>query len=108
MGVTGVEYRPDAPGKTRLRTDAGSRTPTTLLIAGPLGIEEIPLDGVPEEDVGVLIDVPHRRAPVGSTRLLRSTFTRLMFLDDRFSARFQPVEDRTTGDGERVRTWRVW
>jgi hypothetical protein len=93
--VTAVDYRPDAPAETRMRTDHGERAPAALLVAGPERVDDVPVDGVRDAELGVLVDTVRRRVLVGSPVLLRSTFTRLMFLDDRFSPGFQPVDDRT-------------
>jgi asparagine N-glycosylation enzyme membrane subunit Stt3 len=56
--------------------------------------------------VGVLIDVDHARAVVGTPALLRSTFARLMFLGDGAGSPFEKVDERTAA-GERIVTWRV-
>ena len=105
--VTAVDYRPDAPAETRMRTDRGERAPAALLVAGPERVDDVPVDGVRDAELGVLVDTVRRRVLVGSPALLRSTFTRLMFLDGRFSPAFQPVDDRTAWPEERVRTWKI-
>ena len=105
--VTAVDYRPDAPAEMRMRTDRGERAPAVLLVAGLERVDDVPVDGVRDAELGVLADTVRRHVLVGSPDLLRSTFTRLMFLDGRFSTAFQPVDDRTAWPEERVRTWKV-
>ena len=107
--VEAVDYRPAIPEQTRLRTASGDRAPAVVLLAGAEPVlREVEVAEPRDETLGVLVDVPHRRVLVGSPDLLRSTFTRLVFLDGRFSPHFQEVDDRTGYAGERVRTWRVW
>ncbi len=40
--------------------------------------------------------------------MLRSTFTRLMFLGAHYTPHFELVDDRTSPGAERVRVWKVW
>ena len=79
-----------------------------VLLAGadPV-VQEVAIEQPRDERFAVLVDVLGRRVLVGSPDLVRSTFTRLVFLDGRFSPGFQPVDDRTGYDNERVRTWKV-
>jgi hypothetical protein len=56
--------------------------------------------------MGVLIDVGHARAVVGTPALLRSTFVRLMYLGEAPGSPFEKVDERRAA-GERIVTWRV-
>ena len=56
--------------------------------------------------MGVLLDVQHARAVVGTPALLRSTFARLMFGCEAPGSPFEKVDERTAA-GERIVTWRV-
>jgi len=102
-----VEYDPEAPAETRLRVGDENRAATAVLLAGSEHVREIAGAGRDTPPLGILVDVPGRRVLVGSPGLLRSTFTRLMFLDARLARHFEPVADRTGYANERVRAWRI-
>jgi len=103
-----VAYRPDGPGSTRLVTPTGETVPAAVLLARSDRVEEETVAGADEGALGVLIDVPGRRALVDSPAMLRSTFTRLMFLGAHYTPHFELVDDRTSPGAERVRVWKVW
>lgn len=108
QSIDAVELRPDAPTRTRVRTAGAERIPAVVLLAGAdSDVQEVATDPPHDDQLAVLIDVPGRRVLAGSPDLLRSTFTRLLFLDARFMPGFQLVDDRTGYGDERVRTWRV-
>ena len=58
-------------------------------------------------ETGVLIDVPNQRVLVGAPALLRSMFVQLTYLGGRYTTHFEKFDERTTGSGERVITWRI-
>ena len=82
--------------------------PAAVLLARSDRVEEETVAGADEGALGVLIDVPGRRALVDSPAMLRSTFTRLMFLGAHYTPHFELVDDRTSPGAERVRVWKVW
>jgi hypothetical protein len=48
-----------------------------------------------------------RRALIGVTPVLRSTFVTLMYLDGRYTDQVENVDERTGAHEERVVTWRL-
>jgi hypothetical protein len=102
-----VRYRADAPQLSRLEFTAGGEgTPAVLVLAGPDTVEEVWFPDPTEPTLAVLVDLPGARILLGPPYLIRSTFTRLMILEDRTSPYFQKVDDRLAL-GERVVTWRL-
>jgi asparagine N-glycosylation enzyme membrane subunit Stt3 len=109
-----IVFRPQAPRASPLRLErrggpAGGEqgAPALLIIAGDEGMEEVVLSSPAHPDLAVLIDVPGERVLLGPAYLLRSTFTRLLFLDGRHSRFFTKFDERRTYGGERVTTWRI-
>jgi len=109
--LVAVRYLPGAPGSSRVvLRRAGTPVeaePAALLIAGATKLREFAFPAPADPRLGVLIDEPLHRVLVGAPTLLRSTFTRLMFLDGRFAAEFEKVDERRGYRGERVVTWRT-
>jgi len=58
-------------------------------------------------DVAVLYDADRKRALAGPSNLVRSTFTRLMFLGPGYSPSFGKVDDQWGYGGERVIVWDI-
>jgi hypothetical protein len=110
--LVSVRYRPGAPAETRLvlhpqgAAEPIEVEPASLLIADAGALREVAFRQ-PTDQLGVLVDEPHHRVLIGAPALLRSTFTRLMFLDGRFAEGFEKTDDRRGYRGERVVTWRV-
>ena len=80
--------------------------PAVVLLAAGGQVQSVEQSGGDRSPMGVLIDVEHARAVVGTPELLRSTFARLMFLGDGAGSPFEKVDERTAA-GERIVTWRV-
>lgn len=81
--------------------------PAALLVATADELRDIALPQGQHPDLGVLFDRAKLRVLVGTPAFLRSTFTKLLFLDGRFTSNFEKVAERSTLLGERVQTWRV-
>jgi len=58
-------------------------------------------------DIAVLFDADNHRVLAGPAPLIRSTFTRLMFLDPGYSHLYKLDDDRQGYDNERVKTWKI-
>jgi hypothetical protein len=102
------------PARTRLRMRDGSAmtaaheiAPRAVLIAGPRAIEELRCTGRPCAELAVLIDPGKHRVLVGPPALIRSTYTRLMFLGGRYGRVFRKTGERRGYGGERVTAWRI-
>jgi asparagine N-glycosylation enzyme membrane subunit Stt3 len=80
--------------------------PAVVLVAAGGQVRSVEPSASDRSPMGVLVDVEHARAVVGTPALLRSTFARMMFLGDRAGSPFEKVDERTAA-GERVVTWRV-
>jgi hypothetical protein len=82
-------------------------SPSAVIVAGSGGIEDIHIAAAPDPDLAVLADVANARVLLGPPSVLRSTFTRLMFLDGRYGQLFEKFDERVGYGSERVTTWRV-
>ncbi len=116
--INGVMFRSDNPVLAHLlvvhRTPERSALiqikevrPGAVLIAGTQRLQD---ESNPESKypgVGVLIDLVHGQARLDSPGLLRSTFSRLMYLDGRYDELFEKVHDETGFAGERVTLWKI-
>jgi hypothetical protein len=80
--------------------------PGTLLVAGAGTVAEHG-DAAGDPDLGVLVDVAHERVLLGTPEALRSTFTRLVFLDPEYGRSFARESEHTLYDGTRVLAWRL-
>jgi dolichyl-diphosphooligosaccharide--protein glycosyltransferase len=110
--IESVVVRLDVPSNSRLRllranSDAREQAPAFLRIATAGGVEEMELAADVDSGIGILADVVNARVVVAPPYVLRSTFTRLMELEGRYSDLFEKFEDRTGYGGERVMTWRI-
>lgn len=76
---------------------------SVLILEGDRRREIGPLGG---DGVSVLVDLAGRRVLVGSAPVLRSTMTRLLFLDEGHLRHFSPF-DRRAGLTADVITWRI-
>jgi len=85
---------------------AREMAPAVVLLAAGGQVRSVEPSAGDRSPMGVLIDVEHARAVVGTPELLRSTFARLMFLGDGAGSPFEKVDERTAA-GERIVTWRV-
>ncbi len=99
-----------AAGRLVVQPLDGSRArevaPAVVLVAAGGQVRSVEPSAGDRSPMGVLIDVEHARAVVGTPALLRSTFARLMFLGDVSGSPFEKIDERTAA-GERIVTWRV-
>jgi hypothetical protein len=106
-----VVFRPDAPERPPLIVGRGggrtAATPEVVVVAGTEGRREIRFADATFPGLAVLIDEPGRRVLLGAPAVVRSTFTRLVFLEGRDLRHFEPFDARTGPDGERVLAWWV-
>lgn len=58
-------------------------------------------------DLAVLLDADRKRVLIGPAFLIRSTFTRLMYLGDSYSRYYRKLDQARGYDGERVLSWRI-
>lgn len=108
-------YYPDDPTKSRIilaRGGSGSNevegTPGLMVVAGRKRLHYVSFSNPSWPGAGVLMDVEHSRARLGSPELLRSTFARLFYLDGRYDKRFFSKAFSQVGfAGEQVTAWRV-
>jgi dolichyl-diphosphooligosaccharide--protein glycosyltransferase len=105
-------YRPDAPERSRflISDDAGAEReaiPAVIVLAEAAGLRELRPSTATDPELGVLVDVPERRALVGPPDLLRSTLVHLLYLDGRYARHLEKFDERGDNAGERVVTWRV-
>lgn len=113
--IEAFEYGTDSPAAGRLRIrDQTRRTPTysyrtpgTILIAGPQRLQEVHPPAATDPGIAVLIDTTAHRILLAEAALLRSTFTKLMFLDGRYLTRYEKIRERSAYTGERVVTYEV-
>lgn len=109
--LSAFEYDPAAPQNGRLQGRAGGTSdtraaPAALVIAGDGEISSVEFPDSPFAGLGVLIDVPNQRILLGAPSALRSTYVRLMYLDERYSPHFLRFDERRTPN-ERVVAWRI-
>jgi hypothetical protein len=109
-------YDPVSPqtARLRLRPAASERTesvteeaPAVVMLAGAQHLVEKHFPASHHPDIGVLVDVPQQRILVGTPRLLRSTFTHLMYLDGRYASFYEKFDDRVDYSGHRIVTWKI-
>jgi len=96
--------------RVALRTGGGERVdavPALIAVALADRLEEIKPVGVTLPELGLLIDPTGRRAFVGTPGMIRSTLTRLVLLDGRYSPAFRKTSDRVAFNSERITTWRI-
>ncbi len=72
----------------------------------PGGPGMLPAEG-PSRDLGVLIDLRGHRVLAGTTAVLTSGLTRLLFLDDSSSPSFRRIAERGATGKERLVAWRL-
>jgi hypothetical protein len=81
--------------------------PGSSIIARHRHLTRISINKSAYPDLAVMLDADHSRALVGPSYLIDSTFTRLMFLDARYSRYFEKVDEQRGYAGECVTTWRI-
>ncbi len=107
--VRAVRMSIDDPATARLSllTKDGEEVdvqPSLVVVADEDGTHRFDLDG--GRDLGILMDLLRRRVLIASPELVDSLFTKLVFLDGRYLARFEKFDDRS-GLGGRITTWRI-
>src|SRR5262249_18157445 len=78
--------------------------PAVVLLSAVGQVRSVEPSAGSRSPMGVLLDVEHARAVVGTPALLRSTFARLMFLGDVTGSPFEKVDERSAAR-ERTVTW---
>jgi hypothetical protein len=102
-------YVRDAPEKSRLvffAEEPTSETPAVILVADEGGIETIALPTPTRPEFSALVDRVGERVLLGAPHVLRSTFTRLVFFDGRYTTHFEKIDDRAVS-GERIVAWKI-
>jgi dolichyl-diphosphooligosaccharide--protein glycosyltransferase len=102
-------YPPEAPSAGRLRWRGRERPAPTaqILVAGAQQVEPAAVPAPTSAEIGVLVDIENERVLAGSPALLRSTFTRLVFLDGRYARALRKFDERVAYGGERLVTWEI-
>jgi hypothetical protein len=109
--LRGVRLRPGDPSSARflLRGAAGDDaevSPAAVLVADTDELREAIAPQAASAGVAVLVDRAGRRVLLGSDRILRSTFTSLMFLDGRYTGWAREYERRRARGGELL-AWKI-
>ncbi len=111
--VEKVTYVPGDPAGSRLllARDGGARNeevpPAAVIIAQPEGIKDLTIPSAPYPALGLLADAAHARVIVASPGLLRSTYSRLVYLDGRSEKFFTKVYEKTGFWDEQVTLWKI-
>jgi hypothetical protein len=113
--LEGFEYSSSAPagGRLRIRDQRGGQTryiyrvPGTIFLAGPARFDETHPPAATDPGLAVLVDTVGNRLLLAEAELLRSTFTKLMFLDGRYLRHFEKIQERAAYTEERVVSFRV-
>jgi len=114
--LLGLGFRSDSPTRSRaVFQRAGAPpgqadqagTPGLLLVADAETVEEIAFPDATEPGLAFLVDKVGRRVLAGPPFLIRSMYTRLMYLGPEHSPHFTKVDDRDGKWGERVVAWRI-
>ncbi len=103
--VAGLDLRLDRPVQSRLRGGNDWGPPDLVLRAGAEGVEML-RGGDDGAGWSVLYDSTARRAAIGPTSTVRSTYSQLTLLDGRYSRFFEKVGEATAA-GNRISAWRV-
>lgn len=110
--IESVEVSLLDPASTRIRVSAANQTewrsqpPAVLLVAAD-SLIEVPVPPDPEQDLGVLVDVAHRRVLLGQPAFLTSMYVQLVHLDGRYATGFKKVIEEAAPSGDRISLWRV-
>lgn len=88
------------------RTGSGKAIPSSFVLFKEEEIERIKMQNV-TFPYDVLIDMNNSRALITDPLLSESLFTKLFFLDGRYTTRFEKFSDLTTVTGQRVIVWKV-
>ncbi len=88
------------------RTGGGKAIPSSFVLFKEEGIERIEMDNT-TFPYDVLIDLEQDKALITDPLLSESLFTKLFYLDGRYTEHFEKFSDKTTVNGERVIVWKV-
>ena len=91
---------------TGYRTGEGKSIPSAFVLLGEDEIERVEMEET-TLPYDVLIDMVNSRVLVTDPRLSESLFTKLFFLDGRYTTRFEKVSDLSTVNGQRITVWKV-
>lgn len=101
----------DPAGSRLLLARSGARDeqvrPAAVIIAQPKGVRDLTIPSAPDPELGLLVDAAHARVMVASPGLLRSTYSRLVYLDVGSGKFFTKVLEKTGFRGERVMLWKI-
>ncbi len=102
-------YAPEAPaaGRLRWRDRARPAPPAEILVAGSEPVAAAADAAATAAGIGILVDTASARILAGSPELLRSTFTRLVFLDGRGAGSLRKFDEQVAYGGERIVTWEI-
>jgi hypothetical protein len=81
--------------------------PAAVIIAPPEGIKDIPIPSAPDPTLGLLVDRGNARVIVASPWWLRSTYSRLVYLDGGSGTFFTKVYGKMGFWGEQVTLWKI-
>ena len=110
--IEAVDVSLVAPAATRLRVSFHNQSqwrdevPASLILAGD-AVTAVPVEPEPSQDLGVLVDVKHRRVMLGHPAFLASLYVRLWYLDGRLTPGFEKVMEQASPFGTRVGLWRI-
>ncbi|HEY6418503.1 MAG TPA: STT3 domain-containing protein [Candidatus Binataceae bacterium] len=117
LTLQAIVVHPGDPARARLRirsdrADLGAShtddiAPAAAIVAKGGRLDEVSDASSGSRDLAVLVDADRNRVLAGPRYLIRSTFTRLMFLNGEYSKYFEKVDDQRGYGGERVTTWRI-
>jgi hypothetical protein len=84
-----------------------SASPGTIIVAQGNRLSETVTPNSDYPDLAILFDADRKRVLAGPRNLIRSVFTRLMFLGRGYSQIYDREDDERGYGGERVTTWRI-
>ena len=108
-----ITYNPEDPAASRLLlvdTESGvnEEVPPAAVISTHTGtIRDVTIPSAPDPMLGLLADPIHSRVIVAAPGLLRSTYSRLVNLDDHSGEFFTKVSDQTGFWDEHVTLWKI-
>ena len=88
------------------RIGSGKAIPSSFVLFKEGGIERVKMQNM-TFPFDVLIDMVEKRALITDPLLSESLFTKLFYLDGRYTSHFEKFSDVTTVNGQRVIVWKV-
>ena len=89
-----------------VRRGSGRATPKAYVVMDEEGIEKINNENV-TLGFDVIIDTVENRLLITDSQLSESTFTKLFYLDGRYTEHFEKFSDITDITGTRIIVWKV-